>query len=102
MELNPTVVTVFLNGRKKFKNVKTALDGDELVIINRASDDELGRFTILETAKAPNQGPVFEAAYDIADPVGKRIRAVIQAGCGCSGMRNYTNDPEYSGALRHK
>lgn len=95
------VVTVFVNGKRTFKNVRAGVEEDQLVVLNQRTDDELGRFTIVETAKALTAGMV-EVAYDVLNPAGERVRVAIQEGCGCGGMRQYQNDPEYSGALRQK
>jgi len=39
-------------------------------------------------------------AWDVLDS-GIRARLVVQDGCGCGGMRAYSADPSYSGALRN-
>jgi hypothetical protein len=95
------VVTVFVNGKKVFKNVRAGVEDDQLVILNRVTDDELGRFTIVEVAKEHTTGMV-AAAYDVENPTGERVRIAVQEGCGCGGMRQYQNDEGYSGALRQK
>lgn len=101
-EAKQAIVTVFVNGKRVFKNVRAGVNDDnELVVLNRVSDDELGRFSIVEIAKAQGPGMV-ELAYDVENPTGERVRVAVQEGCGCSGMRQYQNDEGYSGALRQK
>lgn len=90
---------VFVSGSRKFKNVNVELTGSEIVVLNRANGGEMNRYSVVEVAKA-------DEAFDIVDPTSQeesaRLRLVVQQGCGCSGMRPYQNDPEYSGALPNR
>ena len=87
---------VFVGGQRKFKNVNVVDDGDVIRVLNRATGEEVTRYSVVEVAKAG-------MAWDIpasSQEGSARTRLVVQQGCGCSGMFPYDNDPNYSGAIQ--
>lgn len=89
---------VFMGRNRRYKGANVTVfdansDGPgEVVLTNRISHDELARYSVVEVAKAG-------MAWDVIDHDGELRRLTAQQGCGCSGMKSYTVDEGYSGAL---
>lgn len=85
---------VFLSGRRIYKGVNVIEDGSDIVIRHRVNGQEMSRYSVVEVGKAG-------MAWDITAD-GQLQRLVVQQGCGCSGMKPYKNDPEYSGPFTRR
>lgn len=83
---------VFFGRTRRYKGANVTADDNEVVLVNRVTGEEMARYPILEVAKAG-------MAWDVTDHDGERRRLTAQQGCGCSGMRSYTPDEGYSGAI---
>lgn len=82
---------VFISGNRRFRGVNVEITNTEILVRNAASLAIMNRYPIVEVGK---EG----MAYDITDDAtGSLARLVTQTGCGCSGMKPYKNDPEYTG-----
>lgn len=81
---------VFHSGSRRFVGVNAAVTEDEVIVQNRLNGGTIATFKIVDTAKSGEAWDVHEEG--IPDRV---IRLVAQTGCGCSGMRPVTEDPEY-------
>jgi hypothetical protein len=89
----------FLGGRR-MKGVDAEYDATSVTLKNHKTGDTIKRYEVVEAASLSEP---WMGAWDVVDETsqeaGARVRLVVQEGCGCSGMRPYTNDPSYSGAL---
>jgi hypothetical protein len=84
---------VFISGKRRFRGVNVQFTDQDVVLYNRVNKNEMARYSIVEPAKDG-------MAYDIIDDAtGSLARLVAQQGCGCSGMKPYTNDSTYTGPL---
>lgn len=83
---------IFIGRTRRNKGVNATITDTEIVITNRVTGVEIGRYEIVETAKSG-------MAWDVRDSDGELRRLTAQQGCGCSGMKPYKTDPEYSGSL---
>lgn len=82
---------VFISGGRRFRGVNVEVTDEEVLVKNRVNGTINARYPIVQTAKAG-------MAWDIIDDATESpARLVAQQGCGCSGMKRYENDPEYSG-----
>lgn len=91
---------IFINGVRRIRNVNVSWDDETVSIINRSNKQVMETYTIEEVASTnPNGGSM---AWDIRDGRGDLVRLVAQTGCGCSGMKPYEFDAEYSMTLDRK
>jgi hypothetical protein len=95
-----TNAAAFLGGRR-MKGVDAEYDDQYVTLKNHKTGDTIKRYEVVEAASLSQP---WMGAWDVVDETsqeaGARVRLVVQEGCGCSGMRQYTNDPTYSGALK--
>lgn len=91
---------VFHNGSRRFRNVNVDITGnapgDQVIVKNVSSGQPISSFEIVETVKS---GEAWEAVSLDGPTQGLApFRLVVQLGCGCSGQKPYTPDPEYLAA----
>jgi hypothetical protein len=86
---------VFVSGRRVYKGVNVETSDDQIVVKHRVTGDVLDRFFIDAVGKAG-------MAWDVKDSNDSLVRLVAQQGCGCSGMKPYLNDPEYTGPFTRR
>ena len=85
---------VFISGNRRFRGVNVEVVDGEVIVMNRVSGSIMNRYPVVEVAK---EG----MAWDVTDDATNlTARLVAQQGCGCSGMKKYTVDEGYSGAIR--
>lgn len=82
--------SVFLNRRRIFKSERVEVEGSTITVLRNRSVARI--WEIVEVVKDG-------MAWDVRLPDGRMGRVVVQTGCGCAGMRRYTPDESYSGAL---
>lgn len=85
----------FLGGRR-MKGLVVEYDNATVTLKNRVSGDTIKSYSVVEVAKA---GMAWDVVDDTSQEPGARLRLVVQQGCGCGGMKPYTVDSSYSGAL---
>lgn len=85
----------FIGGRR-MKGLTVEYDEATVTLKNRVSGDIVKSYSVVEVAKA---GEAWDVSDETSQEPGGRVRLVVQTGCGCSGMRPYKTDPEYSGAI---
>lgn len=86
-----TNVAVFINGQKRMTRVNAEIKPNQVRIFNAKNDNDIAMYDVVETAKQ-------DMAWDIRqDDQIKRL--VVQQGCGCSGIKPYTEDESYSGRI---
>jgi len=82
---------VFISGNRRFRGANVDVVDGEVLVINRVNGVVMNRYPVVEVAK---EG----MAWDVIDDVTRELaRLVAQQGCGCSGMKPYSNDPTYTG-----
>ncbi len=82
---------VFISGNRRFRGVNVEVLDGEVILKNRVNGAIMNRYPVVEVAK---EG----MAWDITDDATNGLaRLVAQQGCGCSGMKPYTNDDTYTG-----
>ena len=81
---------VFVSGRRVYKGVNVEETEDTVTVKHRVTGEVVQEYSIVEVGKAG-------MAWDVEGADGERMRLVAQQGCGCSGMKPYQNDPEYTG-----
>jgi len=87
---------VFISGLRRFRGVNVEVIDGEVLVMNRSKPVVMSRYPVVEVAK---EG----MAWDIIDDAtGEPARLVAQQGCGCSGMKRYENDSDYSGTFPGK
>lgn len=88
---------VFIDGQRKFKGVNVNEESNEITIINRVNGQEMARYSVVEVSKV---GMAWDIENNLVSQEGEVVTPtslVAQQGCGCSGMRPYDTDPEYTG-----
>lgn len=88
---------VFINGQRKFKGVNVKDESGEIVIINRVNGQDMARYSVVAVAKAGMAWDVENKTISQEGDAAVPTSLVAQQGCGCSGMRPYDTDPEYTG-----
>lgn len=86
---------VFVSGRRVYKGVNVEETDGSIVIKHRVSGDTIQEYSVVDVGKAG-------MAWDVEGADGKAMRLVAQQGCGCSGMKPYKNDPEYTGPFTRR
>lgn len=86
----------FLGG-KRMKGLVVEYDEATVTLKNRVTGDPIKSYSVVEVAKS---GMAWDVVDDSSQEPDARLRLVVQQGCGCGGMRPYTVDPTYSGAIQ--
>ena len=87
---------VFVNGRRVYKGVNVEEVDGSIVVKHRVTQAVIETYPIVEVGKAG-------MAWDVTvDEGATLVRLVAQQGCGCSGMKPYKNDPEYTGQFTRR
>lgn len=94
-----TNAAVFINNQRKFKGVDVEYTDTEIIVKNRVNGSEIRRYSVVEVGKV---GMAWDVVDDSSQEPGSLLRLVAQQGCGCSGMKPYQNDPEYSGPFKRR
>lgn len=82
---------IFLGRTRIYRGVNVEDAGTEIALFNRIGNEEIARYSVVEVGKA---GMAWDVLVD-----GETKRLVAQQGCGCSGMKKYENDAEYTGTF---
>ncbi len=94
-----TNAAAFLGGRR-MKGVDAEYTDSAVTLKNHKTGDVIKTYSVVEVAAIDTWMGAWDVVDEHSQEADARLRLVVQEGCGCGGMKNYTLSPDYAGPIK--